>query len=222
MSVAPKVKKRSAAQIAAGKNFAAAGRAAQASARAAAIKKTGKAPPRSKAQKAATAKFLAAGQAALRARAAGKTPVKPKAKGALMPDELLYPGFDWPLGCNDAIPTCASVAVAAHMQAVTGLTLTDAEILKLHNLAGGDKGAQISDVLEAMAGNALSFCYGRVKLLHFFRTDEQFLLSGLVVGVRLPHTGHAVVSAPGGMISWGRYMPWEGEPEEAWCLEWGP
>jgi hypothetical protein len=197
--VVPKAK-RSPAQVAAGNAFAAAGRASQAATRAAVIKKTGKPPARKKAPK--------------------------KKVAAVAPEPLLLaPGSGWPTGCNDTDPTCAAVAVACHLQAATGFTLTDEEILKLHKLAGGGapSGVRISDVLEAMTGQgwrAWSPC-GRFRLLSFFQTDEQLLVAGLVVGVTLGHEGHAVLSAPGGMISWGQYLPWDGEPEEAWALEWG-
>jgi hypothetical protein len=223
MAIAPRKAKRSPAQVHAGQAFAAGGRAAQAASRAASIKKTGKPPPRSKAQKAAGKKFAAAGraaQAAARVRKAGGRAVTPKARAAVAP-ELVLPGSGWPTGCNDIIPTCASVAVACHLQAATGLTMTDAEILKLHKLAGGDSGVTIEDVLEAMAAHWGTVGHGRVRLMSFFQADESFLLAGMVVGIKLPHAGHAVLSAPGGMISWGQYLPWEGEPEEAWALEWG-
>ena len=222
MAVQPPKKKRSPAQVKAGQAFAAAGRAAQARTRAAAIAKTGKPPPASKARHAAAQRWAAAGRAAQAAKRQGKKPVPSKVRGALAPDELaLYPGSQWPTGCNDLVPTCASVAVAAHLQAAAGILLPEEEILRLHQLAGGDNGASIENVLEAFKASAFLFGRGRVRLLSFFQTDEQCLVSGLVVGVRLPHAGHAVLSCPGGMISWGRRMPWEGEPEEAWCLEWG-
>jgi hypothetical protein len=221
MAVQPRAKKRSPAQVRAGQAYAAGGRAAQAAKRAEAIKKTGKPPPRSKAQHAASLKAAAAGRAAQQARRQGKTPVSSKARGAVMPVELVLPGSAWPLGCNDLVPTCASVAVACHLQAATGFTMSDEAILKLHQRAGGDNGASIENVLEAIKGDWLAFDHRHVRLLSFFPTDEQCLIAGLVVGVRLPHAGHAVLSAPGGMVSWGRYMPWDGEPEEAWALEWG-
>jgi hypothetical protein len=212
--------------VAAGQAFAAAGRAAQASTRAQAIKKTGKPPPVSKARKAAAQKWAAAGrasQAAAKVKKAGGRAVTPKAKAAVAPAELLaLPGLTWPMGCNDTVPTCASVAVVCHLQAATGLVMTDEQILRLHEKAGGWSGASIESVLEVLRddwGPVSRFC--SVRLLSFFQTDEQCLLAGLVVGVRLPHAGHAVLSAPGGMISWGRYMAWDGEPDEAWALEWG-
>jgi hypothetical protein len=223
VAVKPKVAKKSAAQVQASQAFAAAGRAAQASTRAAAIKKTGKPPPVSKKRHLAAQKWAAAGRAAQAAKKQGKKPVPPKVRAATAPDDLLVrPGSIWPLGCNDVAPTCAAVAVACHLQAAAGLVMPDKDIMKLHRLAGGESGATIESVLEVLAGdwgNAVRF--SPVRLLSFFRTDEQFLLAGLVVGVRLGHEGHAVLSTPRGMISWGRAMAWEGTPEEAWALEWG-
>jgi hypothetical protein len=226
MAVKPKVARKSPAQVAAGQAFAAAGRAAQSATRAAAIKKTGKPPPVSKARKAATQKWAAAGraaQAAARVKKAGGRAVTPKAKAALAPSELLaLPGLAWPAGCNDVAPTCAAVAVACHLQAATGLVMPDKEILRLHEKAGGAAGASIADVLEVLRDDWGPVTRANsVRLLSFFRTDEECLVAGLVVGVQLPHAGHAVLSAPGGMISWGRYMAWEGDPDEAWACEWG-
>jgi len=221
MAIAPKVKKRSAAQVKAGQAFAAAGRASQAKSRAGFIKAHhGKKPPVSKARHQAGQRAAAAGRAAQAAKRAGKTPVN---RAAVMPEEisLASPGATWPMGCNEVAPTCASVAVACHLLAATGFVMTDEDILKLHEMSGGDDGASISDVLEVVSQQWLSFAQRRVRLLTFFQTDETFLLSGLVVGVKLPHAGHAVLSCPGGMISWGRFMEWQGEPQEAWALEWG-
>ena len=223
MAPAPKKAKKSAAQVKAGQAFAAAGRASQAKTRAAYIKANhGKKPPVSAARHAAGQKAAAQSAANARARKAGKTPVAAKARAAVAPTELFRPGSNWPSACNEYAPTCASVAVACHLQAATGIGMLDADILKLHAMAGGESGATIGNVLEALAEHGSELNHGWVRLVSFFRTDEQFLTAGLVVGVTLGHTGHAVLSAPGGMISWGQFMPWQGEPEEAWCLEWGP
>ncbi len=218
MAVKASVKKKSTAQIAAGKAYAAAGRAAQAATRAAAIKKTGKPPARSKAQTQAAMKFAAAGRAAQAAKRSGKA--VPKKKAAIAPESLLLPGSTWPLGCNDLVPTCVSAAVACHLQAAMNITLTNEEILRLHQLAGGDSGANISDMLEMMHQHWFRFSRGQVRLVSFLQVDEDFLLAGLVVGIKLGHEGHAVLAVPGGMISWGQFLPWQGEPDEAWCLEW--
>lgn len=220
MAVAPKAKK-TAAQATAATAFAAAGRAAQASTRAAVIKKTGKPPPVTKARHAAALKWAAAGRASQAAAKAGKKVVKKKV-AAVAPELLLaHPGAQWPVGCNDTSPTCAAAAVACHLQAATGLVMSDKDVLRLHRLAGGETGATISNVLEAMQEHWASFSRGQVRLLSFFQTDEQFIVAGLVVGVQLGHEGHAVLAAPGGMVSWGQYLPWQGEPREAWALEWG-
>lgn len=219
MAVAPKAKK-TAAQATAATAFAAAGRAAQAATRAAVIKKTGKPPPVTKARHAAALKWAAAGRASQAATKAGKKVVKKKV-AAVAPELLAHPGTQWPVGCNDTSPTCAAAAVACHLQAATGLVMSDKDVLRLHRLAGGETGATISNVLEAMQEHWASFSRGQVRLLSFFQTDEQFIVAGLVVGVQLGHEGHAVLAAPGGMVSWGQYLPWQGEPREAWALEWG-
>lgn len=226
MAVAPKKAKRSPAQVKAGQAFAAGGRRAQAARRAQAIKKTGKPPPRTRAQKAAGQKFAAAGRAAqarARAKKAGGRAVPPKVRAAVAPESLLLVRPEWPVGCNDIAPTCASVAVACCLQAATGLVVPDDEIVRLHELAGGSSGASISDVLEAASESWLNLRVNgsRVRLLSFFQADETFLLAGMVVGTNLGHEGHAVLACSGGMISWGQFMPWDGEPDEAWCLEWG-
>jgi hypothetical protein len=223
MAVAPKKAKRSPAQVKAGQAFAAGGRAAQASKRAQAIKKTGKPPPRTRAQKAAGQRFAAAGRAAQarsRAKASGRA-VPPKTRAAVAPEPLLVRP-EWPVGCNDVAPTCASAAVACHLQAATGLVIPDEEILRLHGLAAGPSGASIGDVLEAARDSwfKLSVNGARVRLVSFFQVDETFLLAGMIVGITLGHEGHAVLTVPNGMISWGQFMPWQGEPDEAWALEW--
>lgn len=223
MAVAPRKAKKSPAQVEAGQAFAAGGRAAQAAKRARAVKKTGKPPPRTAAQKAAGQRFAAAGrtaQALARAKKGGR-PVPPRARAAVAPEPLLARP-EWPVGCNDLYPTCASAAVACHLRAATGLVIPDGEILRLHKLAGGPSGATISDVLEAARGSWLKVGANgaRVRLQSFFQADETFLLAGMIVGVTLGHEGHAVLAVPGGMISWGQFMPWKGEPEEAWALEW--
>lgn len=219
MAKAPKaVKKRSAAQVAASKKFAAAGRASQAASRAA-YKKShhGKAPPRTAAQKQATKRWASAGQASQAAKRQGKkAPVK---AAALAPaDAVLLPG--WSLGCNDWGPTCASAAVANHLLAHAGLEMTEYEVALLHALAGGEEGADIPSVLEALRSAPRLAAGGRVRVASFFQADEQLIVPGLVVVTGLPHARHAVLSHPRGMVSWGGVRPWEGIPLEAWAIEW--
>jgi hypothetical protein len=203
---------RTPAQVAAGKKFAAAGRKAQASARA-----RGKKP--SAAQKQAALKWAAAGRAAQAAKRQGK--VAPKKAAAAGPGPVsapLLPG--WSLGCNDVLPSCAATAVANHLLAATGVMMAEKEVAWLHERAGGDDGATIESVLELLAWDASVIRQRPVRLRSFTRTDEEVIVAGLVVGVSLPHARHAVLSHPQGMVSWGRVLPWAGEPYEAWALEW--
>lgn len=221
MAKAPKVTKakRSAAQVAAAKKFAAAGRASQSQRRTAYEKSHhGKAPPRSKAQTQAALKWAATGRASQQAKRTGK--VVPKKTAAAAPAELtLLPG--WSLGCNDVQPTCAAAAIANHLLAATGLEMSEYEIAQLHVLAGGDEeGAAIQHALEVLRGTPRLVAGGKARLVHFTPTDEEVIVAGLVVGVALPHARHAVLSHPRGMVSWGRVLPWEGVPGEAWALEW--
>jgi hypothetical protein len=127
----------------------------------------------------------------------------------------------WRMGCDDAYPACAAAAVANHLLASTGFMMRDADILSLHKMSGGDEGTTIEAVLKCVQSHRS--CFGEASkayLATFTRTDENCILAGLVVGVSLPHGGHAVMSHPRGMVSWGRVMPFEGIPREAWALDW--
>lgn len=189
------------------------------------VKKVGKAATLTKKQLTADLNNLKKARAALAAarsaakKTAGGRAVPPKTRAAVAPQELLeWPVSRWPTGCNDIAPTCAAVAVASHLCYATGIAVPELSILQLHAMAGGDSGATIEGVLEAAREHWDIF---GVRLLSFFRADEQLLMSGLVVGTDLGHARHTVLSVPDGMISWGQYLPWDGVPEEAWALEWG-
>jgi hypothetical protein len=209
-------KNRSAAQIAAGKKFAAAGRAAQ----------SRKGAARTAKQKAATLRFAAAGRAAQAAhraavKAGKKTPVKAAKRAAAAPGGLVLPGTGWL--CNGPAPSCAAVAVANSLLAASGVLMSDEEIGLLHCMAGGDDGATIENVLEAATAEWWKFGgRGKARLWSYTPADVDVIVAGLVVGISLPHAGHAVLTAPGGMISWGALVPFDGEPQEAWALEWMP
>jgi len=135
------------------------------------------------------------------------------AKRAAMASDVMskVPGF------NDVYPTCSALAIAYHLATVTGIVLADDEILALHRLAGGtvDSGTSIEAALEAARSGGC-----RVRLRDFFRVAEDAPVPGLVMGISLPHDGHAVLTHPAGMVSWGRLMPFTGQREEAWALEW--
>ena len=216
MSAAPKAAHKSPAQVKANKAFAAGGRASQARTRAAAVKKTGKPPPRSKAQKSASRKWAAAGRAAQAAAKSGKKAPASRKKAALPlagRSQGLGPVL-WLPGCINEQPVCYAVAIANHLLAATGIAASDTDILALHKLAGGDEGATISLALEAAGAHGLA----GVKLAAFEPGDEIFPC--MVVGVQTRRGYHAALSHPYGLISWGLLMPRFGEPEEAWTLDW--
>lgn len=221
MSPAPKHARRSPAQVRASRAYAAAGRAAQAATRKAAIQKTGKPPPRSAAQKSASRSWAARGRHAQAARRAGKSPASTK-KAALPAMSRLHtltqPGVVlWLPGCDEELPVCAVTAVANHLLAATGAIAADADMLALHELAGGDSGARIETVLDACAHEGLA---GH-RLVTFGQADRA--CPGTVTGLVMPGGGyHAVLVAPGAgmMISWGMVLPQAGYPEESWWLDW--
>ena len=214
MAVAPAVtKKKSAAQVAAGKKFAAAGRAAQAKLH----------RKRSAAQHAQSVKAAAAGRASqaqtrAAAKAGKKVPVKPVKRAAAAPAELVIPGTGWL--CNGPAPSCAAIAVANSLLSATGICTTREEIELLHALAGGDNGAVIEDVLAAASEHGHLLGHGKARLQAYVPADLSVIVAGLVVGIALPHAGHTVLTVLGGMISWGLLLPFDGEPQEAWALEW--
>ena len=216
MTAAPKASHKSPAQVKANKAFAAAGRKAQATARTKYEKAhNGKKPPRSKAQKAATAKWASAGRAAQAAAKSGKKQPAPMKKAALPLAVCDYTSPSiWLPGCINELPVCYATAIANHLLAVTGIAATDADVLKLHALAGGDDGATISHALEA----AVEYGLAGVKLRGAMPCAQ--ILPGMVVGVQTRRGYHAVLTHPYGMISWGMLLPRTGEPQEAWALDW--
>ena len=215
MTVQPTAKKKSAAQVAAGKSFAAGGRSAQAKARAATVAKTGKPPPVSKARHQAALKWAAAGRASQAAKKAGKKPPAAKKKAALPVTMFSWLGPQiWLTGCNDERPTCAAVAVANSLLAITGFAAPDRDIMELHELAGGDDGATIETVLNAAAVHGLN----GIRLGDFFPADG--IGPGLVCGIQTRRGYHAVLSHEFGMISWGMLLSHSGELREQWALEW--
>lgn len=216
MSAAPTKAHKSPAQVKANKAFAAGGRAAQARTRTAYEKAhNGKKPPRSKKQAAAARKWAAAGRAAQVAAKSGKKAPAGTKKAALPVAVCDYTGPSlWMPGCINELPVCYATAIANHLLAATGIVSTDADILKLHELAGGDDGARIDLALEAARDHGLA----GVKLKGFDGCEAIF--PGMVVGIQTRRGYHAVLAHPYGMISWGLLLPRHGEPQEAWALEW--
>ena len=193
---------RSKAQVAAAHKFAAAGRAAQARTRAAAIAKTGKPPARSKRQHQAALRWAATGRASQARKRQGLKPL-PKKQPA-----LALPGF----GLHD-LPVCGPVAIAEHLLAATGVHATDSQIL---DLAYRTSGGCFADYLDQVATGGLA----GVRLACFWRCDDELAVPGLVYGVQFRTGYHTVLMVPGGMISWGMLLPVTGRPLEAWALNW--
>lgn len=185
------------AQVAAEHKFAAAGRAAQARKRAAAIAKTGKPPPVSKKRHQAALKWAAAGRAAQARKRAHLKPLPKKQ----------------PTWTVHGEPVCAPVAIAEHLKAVTGIIASGDSLVEL---AVTVRGGQLGDYLAEVAAVGLA----GVTLSRYYPCDPDVLVPGLVCGLDVPGGYHAVLSHPAGMVSWGLVLPWWGVPDQAWWLEW--
>lgn len=187
--------KRTPAQIAAGRKWAAAGRAAQK--RAGTLGK----------------KWAAAGRAA---QAAKRSARKPAAKKAAAPLEASKTArLDFLTGQDiHQYPVCAPAALAEHLAAWTGAVIPDREILR----ALGRYGLMtMEDWLELAAAEGLWGC----RLSTWTRCDPALALPGMICTLQVRSGYHAVVAHPAGALSWGQVMPWPGAPDQAWHLEWG-
>lgn len=167
--------------------------------------------PRTSKQKNASRHNLVKARAAQRARRGGKTPVGKKSAQA--PDDSLRFGVRQGEVSLHSLPVCAAVAAAASLQQWTGITASLADIWELYLRAGE---STLAVTLEAVAEHGLA----GARLESFQEIDPCYLAPGLLYGIRLAAGYHAVLSAPGGMLSWGSVIPLAGEPEEAWLLEW--
>lgn len=112
-----------------------------------------------------------------------------------------------------SLPVCAPVALAAHLQAWTGVVASTAEIWDLWLRAGE---TTLETTLEAATEHGLA---GRA-LAGFWPADPLGFTPWLVYGVQLAIGYHAVLAGQDVMHSWGLVLPLTGRPEEAWHLEW--
>lgn len=112
-----------------------------------------------------------------------------------------------------SLPVCAAVAIAASLQWQTGTEAEPAEIWSLYKLAGS---ATLGGVIEAAASTGLA---GH-QIGYWAPWDPDIMLDGLVYGVTIEEGYHAVLTVPGGMLSWDTTLPRRGEPAEAWIIEW--
>jgi hypothetical protein len=142
------------------------------------------------------------------------------------------------LALGDAVACCAAEALAASLR-LSGLSVSDADVLALHRLSGADDeaGGTILAALEAaseftMAGYRPVFEEvmppDRLRrLLHAVpepNLSSRVTGAGLVLGVDLPGP-HTVLATPDGWWSWGElHCPCEFPDaviEEAWAVTWG-
>jgi hypothetical protein len=152
-------------------------------------------------QRAASRRNLVKARAAQNARRSGAAKKKPQA----------------PLDTGDwlhALPVCGPVAIAAHLQYWTGAIASAGMIwdlaMKTFQLPA------LADLLEYVMAEG----FASMKLESFWSCQLEEPVEGLLYGISHPAGYHAVLAVPGGMASWGRILPYEGEPAEAWHLEW--
>jgi hypothetical protein len=174
--------------------------------------------PRTAKQKQAARQNLVKARSAQKSRRAGKAPVvrkKPQAPDSqpnlgLAGADPSEPGVSLHL-----LPVCAAVAVAASLEYQTGILVSADDIWRLHLKSSGS--TALADLLGLVAVEGLA---GH-RLESFHPWDPGVRLDGLIYGVQLPGLGyHAVVTVPGGMLSWDTVLPLRGEPEEAWMALW--
>jgi hypothetical protein len=160
--------------------------------------------PRSSKQKAASRANLVKARAAQNARRNGKKYVTKKQAQA--PDGI---------GCGlYLLPSCAPVAIAAHLAAFTGVIAPADDILALHAKSSGR--LTLAELLELLAVDD----FAGMRLESFRRCDPDVTVPGWLYGLDTSLGYHAVLALPGAMTSWGRVLPLSGQPREAWHLEW--
>lgn len=118
----------------------------------------------------------------------------------------------WITGGNLTGPTCVATAVANSLLVVTGYRAGDADVLELARRTGADgEGVSIEDTLAE--AHRSGFAGWRPW---FTQADD--LEWGAIAGAG---GTHAVVSAPGGLVSWGGILPdWWELDGELWLVKW--
>jgi hypothetical protein len=120
---------------------------------------------------------------------------------------------DWVTGQNDEAPTCVATAVANSLLAVTGLRVTNDQVLLLFRQSGGGQGVSMADSLMALATHGIA----GVKPASYRPTAGPYR-TGDIVGVA---GTHAACYVSYGLISWGDVLPDEWELDgEAWRIDW--
>ena len=111
----------------------------------------------------------------------------------------------WITGGNDERDNCAAVAVANSLLLSSGLRISDAELLRLHDRAGP---LSIPEALAALGATASSEA-GKEEV-------------AVVIGLATPHGPHAALWTGGGLVTWGGLIAWPDDwlLDEAWAVTW--
>jgi hypothetical protein len=129
------------------------------------------------------------------------------------------------LALGEAVPCCSAEALAASLR-LAGWPVGEADVLALHEAAGGsrDAGVSIEAALETAARVGLAGCRPRgfAPVTIDIRGPRG---RGLILGADLPGP-HALAVDGGGVWSWGEWHPWScfaaAVAEEAWSVTWAP
>lgn len=154
-----------------------------------------------------------------------KHPKKPKPKpkrGAAGLTMSPADGALWLTGGNDEYPSCVATAIGNSLLAVTGIRVTDEDVLALHQWAGSGDGVSIADTLAKLAKHGIGGHRPAWYAPHEPGTGGR---NGLIVGMTDGVDDHAVTLTRQGLISWGAPLSdklafgWQ-QDGEAWYINW--
>ncbi len=120
---------------------------------------------------------------------------------------------EWVTGYNDEAPTCLATAIANSLLSVTGLRVTDDDVLLLFRQSGGGHGVSVADSLAALATHGI----GGHRPASYAPLEGALGL-GDIVGLA---GTHAACFTENGPVSWGATVSGDWEPDgEAWRIDW--
>lgn len=129
---------------------------------------------------------------------------------------LIKVGGDWITGFNQEAPTCVPAAIANSLMAVTGLGVTDDEVLELFERAGGDRhGVSVAECIAALATHGI----GGHRPHGACCVSLGELNLGDIIGLAGSHTACYTTD---GLVSWGDILTeyLAGDVEEVWRITW--
>jgi hypothetical protein len=171
-------------------------------------------------------------------KAAKKPPVKPggvvKRAKHHPKRHLAGPALDgwWINGGNDVTDNCAAVAVANSLLLSSGLRISDAELLRLHDRAGPlsipealAAFREVSPCAPAAGDVARSTLCGSARMTGYpGGGGGQILAPGylLLAGLATPHGPHAALVLGDSLVTWGGVTDWPDDwlLDEAWSVTW--